>query len=69
MLSYGLNKDTHTQARHYSLYMEDNNSEHLYSANPRESLHSTVYRMCKRACVCVCIDLKGYLKVYILGLR
>lgn len=24
---YGLNKETHMQARHYALYMEDNNSD------------------------------------------
>lgn len=41
VFSHGLNKDTPTQARHYSLYMEDNNSELFYSVNPRESLHST----------------------------
>lgn len=38
---YGLNKETHMQARHFALYIKDNNSEQFHSTNPREFLHST----------------------------
>lgn len=49
---YGLNKETHMQARHYALYMEDNNSDQFLAFHLKD----------------VSVDLKAYLKVYMLEL-
>ena len=51
VFSYGLNKETCTQARHFLLYIEDN-FKLYYSTNPPNP--------CILLKVCVHIDLKGY---------
>lgn len=57
VFSYGFNKETHTQARHFSLYMEDNNFKLFCSTNPPKVLAFYLK-------ICVCVDLKWYWKVY-----
>lgn len=57
VLSYGFNKENHTQARHYSLYMDNNVLGNFILLIPGNFCIPF-----QNVCIYVCVDLMGALE-------